>query len=123
MPNANEHLCEMKQIIAYIKPNKLPSVTLALHGIQDLPGVSFSEVRGFGSDRTPKTDPALVQDLVDYAPYVRIEIFCPDWLVYEVECTLGHAAYSEQNGNGRIYVLNVGQAIRIRNVEHSEVAL
>lgn len=123
MPNASEHWCEMKQIIVYIKPDKLPSVSLALQEIQELPGVSFSEVRGFGSARTPEIDLAIGPGLADSPPTVRLEIFCPDWLVYEVECTVGHAAYSEQNGNGKIYVLDVDQAIRIHTVAHGEAAL
>lgn len=68
----------MKHIIAYIRPNKLPAVTLALHRLPSLPGMSFSEVRGFSSDRLPKSDPPIVQDLIDYSPYVRIEVFCGD---------------------------------------------
>ena len=44
----------MKNIIAYIKPHKLSKVTLALHNIEGLPGMSVSDIRGFGKAKTKK---------------------------------------------------------------------
>lgn len=102
----------MKQIIAYIRPNKLPLITLALHKIEGLSGMSFSEVRGFGSDRLPKTEP-IIQDLVDYAPSIRIEILCTDDQVSETVWTIQQAAHTGQNGDGKIYVLDVCRTICI----------
>jgi len=67
----------MKQIIAYIRPNRLTAVSLALRKLAEAPGMSFSPVRGFGSDRVQNAHPTLVRDFVDYAPYVRVEVFCP----------------------------------------------
>ncbi len=110
----------MKQIVAYVKPNKLPAVTLALHKLEGLPGMSFSEVRGFGSDRIPKTEP-IVQDLVDYAPYTRIEILCADDQVSEVVWTIEQAAHTGQNGDGKIYVLDVCRTVCIQTAQHTEL--
>jgi nitrogen regulatory protein P-II 1 len=110
----------MKQIVAYVKPNRLPAVTLALHKLEDLPGMSFSEVRGFGRDRIPKTDPPIIQDLVDYAPYTRIEILCDDDQVSEVVWTIEQAAHTGQNGDGKIYVLDVCRAICIQTEQQEE---
>jgi nitrogen regulatory protein P-II 1 len=106
----------MKQIVAYIKPAKLPAVTLALHKLEGLPGMSFSEVRGFGSDRIPKTE-QIVQELVDYSPYTRIEILCEDDQVSEIVWTIEQAAHTGQIGDGKIYVLDVCRAIGIQSEE------
>lgn len=88
----------MKQIVAFIKPNKLAAVTLALQKIEDLPGMSFSEVRGFGRDRIPQSDPRIVRDLMDYTPYVHVEVFCPVELACEVRCSIEQAAHSGAAG-------------------------
>lgn len=110
----------MKQIVAYIKPNKLSAVTLALHKLEDLSGMSFSEVRGFGRDRIPKTEP-IIQDLVDYAPCTRIEVLCDDDQVSEVVWTIEQAAHTGQNGDGKIYVLDVCRATCVKTGEQPEL--
>lgn len=107
----------MKQIVAYIRPNKLAAVTLALQNIEGLPGMSFGEVRGFGRDRLPQSDPHLVRDLVDYAPYVRVEVFFPEELVYEVRWSIEQAAHTGGAGDGKLYVLEVTQAICLQEAE------
>ena len=111
----------MKHIIAYIRPNKLPAVTLALHRLPGLPGMSFSEVRGFSSDRIPKSGPLIVQDLIDYTPYVRVETFCSDDQSYEIKFAIQNAAHTGRNGDGKIYVADVGDAISIQTAEREEV--
>jgi len=113
----------MKHIIAYIRPNKLPAVTLALHRLPGLPGMSFSEVRGFSSDRVQKSGPPIVQELIDYSPYVRVEVFCQDDQVFEIKHMLQTAARTGSNGDGKIYVTDVSEAIRIQTAEREEVAV
>lgn len=112
----------MKHIIAYIRPNKLSAVTLALHGQAGLPGMSFSEVRGFSSDRIPKSGPPIVQDLIDYPPYVRVEVFCNAEQVYEVKHTIENAARTGMNGDGKIYVTDVDEAICNQTAEREYTA-
>lgn len=113
----------MKHIIAYIRPNKLPAVTLALHRLPGLPGMSFSEVRGFGSDRTPKSGLPIVQDLIDYTPYVRVEVFCGDDQTYEIKYTIENAARTGNNGDGKLYVTEAAEAIRIQTAEREEMTV
>lgn len=108
----------MKQIIAYIRPNKLPAVTLSLHQLPDLPGMSFVGVRGFSSDRLPKNGIPIVQDLIDYHPYVRIEIFCGDDQAYEIKRTIENAAHTGENGDGKIYISGVEETIHIQTHKH-----
>jgi nitrogen regulatory protein PII len=110
------------QIIAYIKPNKLPPVSQALNKIEGLLSLSFSAVRGFDVEQIADTNPLTAKELVDYAPYVRIEIFCADDLVYEARCVIETAAHTDQNGGGKIYVLEVGQAIHFQSDERAESA-
>jgi nitrogen regulatory protein P-II 2 len=107
----------MKQIVAYIKPNKLAAVTLALQKIEDLPGMSFSEVRGFGRDRMPQSDPHIVRDLVDYTPYVRVEVFCAAEQAYEVRCSIEQAAHTGAAGDGKLYELDVTRERCIQEAE------
>lgn len=113
----------MKHIIAYIRPNKLPAVTLALHRLPSLPGMSFSEVRGFSSDRIPKSGTPVVQDLIDYTPYVRVEVFCGNDQAYEIKYTIENAARTGNNGDGKIYITDVGEAIRIQTAEREAMAV
>jgi nitrogen regulatory protein P-II 1 len=107
----------MKQIVAYIRPNKLAAVTLALQSIEGLPGMSFSDVRGFGRDRIPQSDPHIVRDLVDYTPYVRVEVFCSQELAYEVRCRIEQAAHTGGAGDGKLYELEVGKTSCIQEAE------
>lgn len=110
----------MKQIVAYVKPNKLSAVTLALHQLEWLDGMSVSEVCGFGSDRIPKTDP-IIQPIVDYNPYARIEVLCDDDQVSEIVWTIEDAAHTGQNGDGKICVLDVCRISRIQTAQTAEL--
>lgn len=112
----------MKQIVAYVKPNKLTAVSLALRKLTELPGMSYCEVRGFGRDRVQNAHPTLVQDLVDYAPYVRVEVFCHDERAFEIRYMIQNAARTGHNGDGMVYVLDVCQAVRIQTDERVDVA-
>ncbi|MBI4324412.1 MAG: P-II family nitrogen regulator [Chloroflexi bacterium] len=112
----------MKQIVAYVEPNTLPSLTLALRKLENLPGLSVSEVREFGRDRIPQSNPPIVQELVDYTPHLRIEIFCADEQVFEIVWTIENAAHTGQGGDGKVYVLEVCQAVCIQAEEKEELA-
>lgn len=62
----------MKKIKAYIKPHKLSAVTLALHKVEGLTGMSVSDVRGFGRSKAKDADHRIVDGPVDYVPHARI---------------------------------------------------
>lgn len=113
----------MKQVVAYIKSNKLPAVTLALHKLDGLNGMSFSEVRGFGSDRLPKSEPSVrtLVELVDPTPYTRIEILCDDDQVSEIVWLVEEAAHTGQKGDGKICVLDVFRVSRIQTAQPAEL--
>lgn len=103
----------MKKIEAYIKPHKLDDVTMAIRKIEGLRGMSVVDVRGFGL-REERTAPhPRIDDLMDFAHYVRIEIFCKDELVEELVSVIDRTAYTGLRGDGKIYVSDVERAFKI----------
>lgn len=103
----------MKEIKAYIKPHKLSEVTLALHKVEGLTGVSVMNVQGFGRPK-PKGDPQrYVDELSDYGKYVKIEIICKDELVEKIIAAIKDAAHTGLRGDGKIYVSHVETSFRI----------
>ncbi|MFQ5569511.1 MAG: P-II family nitrogen regulator [Rhodothermales bacterium] len=108
----------MKEIKAYIKPHKLSAVTLALHKVEGLTGMSVSDVRGFGRGRAKEAPHKVREDLVDFIPHVKLEIVCHDDLVDEIVETIREAAHTGLRGDGKIYVLStVEKAVRISTGE------
>lgn len=106
----------MKLVIAYIKSHKLPEVTMALRQIKGLTGASVSDMRGFGRQREAESSG-------DYVPIARLEIFCNDALSETVVNAIEKAAHTGLRGDGKIYVCNVTQAVRISNGERDEKAI
>jgi len=113
----------MKEIKAYIKPHKLTEVTLALHRIEELAGMSVVDVRGFGRSRGRNSRHRIVEDLVDYVPHVKIEIVCRDELVEEIVSVMERTAHTGLRGDGKIYVSAVETAVRIQTGERGESAV
>ncbi len=111
----------MKHIIAYIKPHKLSTVTLALQKIEDLPGMTVLEVKGFGRCAVEK--PSLEDQLYDFVPHIKIEIFCRDEMVDELVATIEREAHTGLKGDGKIYVCDAEQAVRISTGERGETAV
>jgi nitrogen regulatory protein P-II 1 len=112
----------MKEVRAYIKPHKLSRVTLALHKVEGLTGMSVSNVRGFGRGKAKDHPDRVTEDLVDFIPQVKIEIICGDELVEKIVATIEHAARTGLRGDGKIYVCEVMNAVRISTGEHGEKA-
>lgn len=114
----------MTEVRAYIKPHKLDEVTLALHHVEGLTGMSVSDVKGFGRGLAKDAPHSIHEDLADYAPHVKIEIFCREALVDEVVETIRQAAHTGLRGDGKIYVVShVEQAVRISTGERGEAAV
>jgi nitrogen regulatory protein P-II 1 len=104
----------MKEVRAYIKPHRLSAVTLALHEIEGLTGLSVSDVRGCGRGRAKNSPRRFVEDLCDFIPGVRIEIICEDALVDEIVETVQREAHTGLRGDGKIYVFSrVEEVVRI----------
>lgn len=113
----------MKIIIAYIKPHRLSEVSLALHSIDGLTGLSFSDVQGFGRGRAKDAPDAVLHDTLSYLPRMRLEIACPDTVVEQVITTIEQHAKTGLRGDGKIYVFDLSEAIRISTGERGSAAI
>jgi nitrogen regulatory protein P-II 1 len=112
----------MKKIEAIIQPHKLDEVKDALLGI-GVDGMTVSEVRGHGRQKG-HTEVYRGQEYnVDLLPKVKIELVVPSGRADEIVRTLSTAARSGRVGDGKVFVTNVLDVIRIRNDERGEAAL
>jgi len=112
----------MKKIEAIIQPFKLDEVKEALKGI-GIDGMTISEVRGHGRQKGHKEVYRGQEYNVDLLPKVKLEMVVSSGREDEVIKTLAGAARTGKIGDGKIFVYNVADAIRIRNDDRGENAL
>jgi len=112
----------MKKIEAVIQPFKLEEVKAALIGI-GVDGMTVLEVRGHGRQKGHKEVYRGQEYVVDLLPKVKLELVVPDARADEVIRTLIGAARTGKIGDGKIFVSEVAEAIRIRNEDRGEAAL
>ena len=112
----------MKKIEAIIKPFKLDEVKEALQelGIQ---GLSVTEVKGFGRQKGHTELYRGAEYVVDFLPKVKIEVAITDDLLDSVIEAIISSAKTDKIGDGKIFVSNLEQAIRLRTGESGEDAL
>jgi len=112
----------MKLIIAIIKPFKLDEVRIALStlGIQ---GLTVTEVKGFGRQKGHTELYRGAEYAVDFLPKLRVEAAVSDALVDQCVDTIEQAARTGKIGDGKIFILPIEQAVRIRTGETGETAL
>lgn len=112
----------MKLIKAIIKPFKLDNVREALSEI-GVTGITVSEVKGFGRQKGHTELYRGAEYRVDFLPKVKIEAAISDDKVEQVIDALRKAANTGKIGDGKIFVLNIEQAVRIRTGESGNEAL
>jgi nitrogen regulatory protein P-II 1 len=112
----------MKKIEAIIQPFKLEEVKEALKGI-GIDGMTVSEVRGHGRQKGHKEVYRGQEYQVDLLPKVKLEMVVPAGRVEEVIKTVVAAARTGKIGDGKIFVCDVAEAVRIRNEDRGEAAL
>ncbi len=112
----------MKKIEAVIQPFKLDEVKEALKAI-GIDGMTVIEVRGHGRQKGHKEVYRGQEYQVDLLPKVKIEMVVPDERSEEVIKTLVSAAQTGKIGDGKIFVSDIAEVIRIRNYERGEAAL
>ncbi len=112
----------MKKIEAIIQPHKLDDVKEALKGI-GIDGLTVTEVRGHGRQKGHKEVYRGMEYEVDLLPKVKIETVVPDARLEETSRTLLSAARTGKIGDGKIFIYDVADAIRIRNSDTGEAAL
>ena len=113
----------MKEIKAYIKPHMLSKVAMALHGLEGLTGLSVSKIQGFGRGRAQGEPRRVVEDQVEYVPHVRLEVFCRDDIAHRVVALIQENAHTGLKGDGKIYVSEVVEAVRISTGERGAPAV
>jgi nitrogen regulatory protein P-II 1 len=112
----------MKRIEAIIQPHKLEDVKEALKAI-GIDGMTIMEVRGHGRQKGHKEVYRGMEYQVDLLPKVKIEMVIMDERQEEVIRTLVSSARTGKIGDGKIFVYNVAEAIRIRNDDRGDAAL
>ncbi len=112
----------LKKIEAIIRPFKLDEVKDALERT-DVHGMTVSEVRGFGRAGGTATIFPGAEYVVDFVPKLKIEVVLPDDRVRDVLDAIVDAAFTGEPGDGKIFVLPVDEAIRIRTGETDAEAL
>ena len=112
----------MKKIEAIVRHHKLEDVKEALVGV-GLQGMTITEVRGFGRQRGHTETYRGTEYRVDFVPKVKIEIAAADALVDKVVSAIVSAAKTGQVGDGKIFVSDVADVIRVRTGETGDAAL
>ena len=112
----------MKKIEAIVQPFKLEEVKEALKNI-GIDGMTISEVRGHGRQKGHKEVYRGQEYNVDLLPKVKFELVVLDSRLEEVLDTIAAAARSGRIGDGKIFVYDVGEVIRIRNGDRGDAAI
>jgi nitrogen regulatory protein P-II 1 len=112
----------VKLIIAAIKPFKLEEVREALTSI-GMRGMMVTEIKGFGTQSGHTEVYRGAEYAVNYVPKVRLEIVVADSLADQVVETIRLTAKTDKIGDGKVFVLDVAQAVRVRTGETNDNAL
>ena len=112
----------MKKIEAVIKPFKLDDVKDALNKI-GVKGMTISEVKGFGRQKGHKEAYRGAEYQVDFVPKIKIDLVVDAEMSDQVVATIQESANSGKIGDGKIFVLPVGEAVRIRTGESGHEAV
>ncbi len=112
----------MKLITAIIKPFKLDDVRTAIHEI-GVQGVTVTDVRGFGRQRGHTEIYRGAEYAIEFVPKIKIEIAVDDSLADQVTETIIKTAQTGKVGDGKIFVLDLEQVIRIRTNERGASAI
>ena len=112
----------MKLISAIIKHFKLDDVREAISEI-GVKGITVTEVKGFGRQKGHTEIYRGAEYAVDFLPKIKLELVLPDALVEQAVETIIQAAHSGKIGDGKIFVYNIEQGIRIRTGERDDAAV
>jgi nitrogen regulatory protein P-II 1 len=112
----------MNKIEAIIKPFKLDDVKDALNKI-GVTGMTISEVKGFGRQRGHKEIYRGAEYQVDFVPKIQIDVVVDSSLSSQVVEAISKSANTGKIGDGKIFVMPVGEAVRIRTGESGEQAI
>ena len=109
----------MKLVSAIIKPFKLDEVREALSAI-GVQGITVTEVKGFGRQKGHTELYRGAEYVVDFLPKVKVEVVLPDAMVERAVEAIVKAAHTGKIGDGKIFVVDVVEAVRIRTGERGD---
>lgn len=112
----------MKLVIAIIKPFKLDEVREALSGV-GVQGMTVTEVKGFGRQKGQTEIYRGAEYSTNMVPKIKVEVAAPDDLTNRVVEVIQQSANTGAIGDGKIFVLDLGQVVRIRTGETDDMAL
>ncbi|MCF8130808.1 MAG: P-II family nitrogen regulator [Deltaproteobacteria bacterium] len=112
----------MKKIEAIIKPFKLDEVKDAILKL-GVSGITMTEVKGFGRQKGHKEIYRGAEYVVDFLPKIRLEVVVAADLVTEVVGAIKEKAYTGEIGDGKIFIIPIEKAIRIRTGEEDRDAI
>ena len=112
----------MKKIEAIIKPFKLDDVKDALHEV-GVSGITVAEVKGFGRQKGHTELYRGAEYVVDFLPKVKVEVVLDDSLVDRAVEAILHAAKTDRIGDGKIFIYDLEEVVRIRTGERGPDAL
>lgn len=113
----------MKLIMGYIPPHHLDRVTRALLHSAHIHGMTVTDARGFGREKEAATDESPIEELTDFTPMRRVEVVAHDEQVDDVIAVIVEAAHTGRRGDGKIFVLPVERAFRIKTKEEGTAAI
>ncbi|MCZ6876497.1 MAG: P-II family nitrogen regulator [bacterium] len=112
----------MKKIEAIIKPFKVDDVKERLNAI-GVRGLTVSEVKGFGRQKGHTELYRGAEYVVDFLPKIKLEILAPEEMVDAIIDAIMTAAHTGRIGDGKIFVIPLGEIVRIRTGERGEEAI
>ncbi len=113
----------MKEIKAIIRPFKLDEIISELHKINGLPGLTISEVKGFGRTKAKGAADSFMDGLYSYVKKIKIEMVVSDSIVEKVVNKIRETAYTGNPGDGKIFILDVSDTIRVSTNESGDKAI
>lgn len=112
----------MKKLEAVIKPFKLDELKDALNNL-GIQGMTITEVKGFGRQKGHSELYKGTEYVVDFIPKIKVEVVVPDSIAAEVIGVIEKTARTGKIGDGKIFVINVEDAVRIRTGQRGEGAI
>lgn len=113
----------MKEIKAIIRPAKLRDVAEELHAIDGMPGVTVSEIKGFGKGKARNAKDKILYEMVDFIPRVKLELVVDDDMVDDVVNVIQKYAHTGNTGDGKIFISTIDDVVKIRTNERGKDAI
>ncbi|MBI5522450.1 MAG: P-II family nitrogen regulator [Desulfarculus sp.] len=113
----------MKEIKAIVRRAKLLAITEALRAIAGLPGVTVSEIKGFGKGRAKNAKDKVLYEMVEFIPRIKLEVVVDDAMADEVVNVIQKYAHTGNTGDGKIFVSTIDDVVKIRTNERGENAI